>query len=75
MSGATFSEISENVKFGRESALLGNYESAQVYYQAVLQQLQKLLATANDPACRQRWTQVSGIRIPYYVLPSTKIMN
>ena len=34
-------EICENVKMGREYALLGNYDTAMVYYQGVLQQIQK----------------------------------
>lgn len=42
---------------GRECALLGSYDSAQVYYQAVLQQIQKLLLT-NDATSKQKWQQV-----------------
>ncbi|XP_006816083.1 katanin p60 ATPase-containing subunit A1-like, partial [Saccoglossus kowalevskii] len=50
------SEISENTKMGREYALLGNYETSQVYYQGVLQQIQKLLMSLrSDAAKKQKW--------------------
>jgi len=43
---------------GREYALLGNYETSLVYYQGVMQQIQKLLATIQDPTRKQKWQQV-----------------
>ena len=52
------SEICENTKMGREHALLGDYETSQVYYQGVLQQIQKLLITIKDPTRKQKWQQV-----------------
>lgn len=55
----TMAELCENTKMGRECALLGSYDSAQVYYQAVLQQTQKLLLSTNEPQMKQKWTQVS----------------
>ncbi|ELU18277.1 hypothetical protein CAPTEDRAFT_148248 [Capitella teleta] len=51
-------EICENTKMGREMALLGNYETAQVYYQGVLQQIQKMLLTIKDDARKQKWQQM-----------------
>ena len=50
-------EISENVKMGREYALLGNYDTAMVYYQGVLQQIQKHINTlpAKESAIRSSW--------------------
>ncbi|ESO93363.1 hypothetical protein LOTGIDRAFT_206522 [Lottia gigantea] len=53
-----FGEISENTKMGRESALLGNYDTSMVYYEGVLQQIQKLLLTIKEPARKQKWYQV-----------------
>lgn len=53
----TMAELCENTKMGRECALLGSYDSAQVYYQAVLQQTQKLLLSTNEPQMKQKWTQ------------------
>lgn len=51
-------EISENTKMGRENALLGNYDSSMVYYQGVIQQIQKLLATIKEPERKKKWHQV-----------------
>ncbi|XP_048452518.1 katanin p60 ATPase-containing subunit A1 isoform X2 [Rhincodon typus] len=57
-------EISENVKLGREYALLGNYDSALVYYQGVIEQIQKYLSSVRDPSYKQKWNQmeVSGMK-------------
>ncbi|EDO47200.1 predicted protein [Nematostella vectensis] len=52
------SEICENTKMGREYALLGNYDTALVYYQGVLQQILKLVSQIKDPARKQKWQQV-----------------
>lgn len=35
----SITDICENTKMGREFALLGNYETALVYYQGVVQQV------------------------------------
>ncbi|KAK7108200.1 katanin p60 ATPase-containing subunit A1-like isoform X1 [Littorina saxatilis] len=51
-------EIYENTKMGRESALLGDYETSQVYYQGVLQQIHRLLTSVRDPSSKQRWQKV-----------------
>ena len=51
-------EICENTKMGREHALLGDYETSQVYYQGVLQQIQKLIITIKDPTRKEKWQQV-----------------
>ncbi|XP_078255185.1 katanin p60 ATPase-containing subunit A1-like isoform X1 [Rhinoraja longicauda] len=51
-------EISENVKLGREFALLGNYDSALVYYQGVVEQIQKYLSSVRDPTYKQKWNQI-----------------
>ncbi|XP_012685236.1 katanin p60 ATPase-containing subunit A1 [Clupea harengus] len=51
-------EISENVKLAREYALLGNYSSAAVCYQGVLEQIKKYLFSVRDTALQQKWQQV-----------------
>lgn len=51
-------EICENTKMGREYALLGNYETSMVYYQGVLQQIQKMLASIREPDRKHRWQKV-----------------
>ncbi|XP_076445056.1 katanin p60 ATPase-containing subunit A1-like isoform X2 [Babylonia areolata] len=53
--GSTVTEIYENTKMGRESALLGDYERSQVYYEGVLQQIQRLLSSLRDSSSKQRW--------------------
>ncbi|KAM4772756.1 katanin p60 ATPase-containing subunit A1 [Rhinophrynus dorsalis] len=50
--------ISENVKLAREYALLGNYDSAMVYYQGVLDQMNKYLYSVKDAFLQQKWQQV-----------------
>jgi len=56
---ANMQEIHENTKMAREYALLGNYETSLVYYQGVLQQIQKLLTTITEPTRKQKWQEVS----------------
>ncbi|KAJ8027390.1 Katanin p60 ATPase-containing subunit A1 [Holothuria leucospilota] len=51
-------EICENTKMGREFAILGNYETSMVYYQGVLQQIQKLLTTTHEPEQKHLWQTV-----------------
>ncbi|XP_069463774.1 katanin p60 ATPase-containing subunit A1 isoform X2 [Ambystoma mexicanum] len=50
--------ISENVKLAREYALLGNYDSAMVYYQGVLDQMSKYLYSVKETYLQQKWQQV-----------------
>lgn len=50
--------IRENVKLAREYALLGNYDSALVYYQGVLDQMSKYVCSLKDPVLQQKWQQV-----------------
>ncbi|XP_061484464.1 katanin p60 ATPase-containing subunit A-like 1 isoform X2 [Rhineura floridana] len=52
------SEICDNAKKGREYALLGNYDSSMVYYQGVIQQIQRHCQSIRDPALKGKWQQV-----------------
>lgn len=52
-------EICENTKLAREMALVGNYDSAGIYYEGVTQMLNKLLITLHDPIKKGKWTMVS----------------
>ena len=58
MMSTSIAEICENTKLARESALLGNYETAAVYYQGVVQQIHRLLATITDPVHKGKWQSV-----------------
>lgn len=51
-------DICENTKLARENALFGNYDNSLVYYQGVLQQIQKLLVSVKEPNRREKWQQV-----------------
>uniref|UniRef100_A0A671NUE0 Katanin p60 ATPase-containing subunit A1 n=1 Tax=Sinocyclocheilus anshuiensis TaxID=1608454 RepID=A0A671NUE0_9TELE len=54
----SLAEINENVKLAREYALLGNYSSAVVCYQGVLEQIRKYLYSVRDSSLQQKWQQV-----------------
>ncbi|XP_060579567.1 katanin p60 ATPase-containing subunit A1-like [Ruditapes philippinarum] len=61
-----YTEICENTKLARENALFGSYDTSLVYYQGVIQQIQKLLVTVKDASKKNRWQQVrSEINIEY----------
>jgi len=59
---SALSDIQENIKSARENALLGSYDTSQVYYQGALQQVQKHLVSITDPARKQKWQQVNASR-------------
>lgn len=52
------SDICENTKMAREMAVMGNYDSAGVYYEGVLQMLRKLLVGISEPIRKGRWTMI-----------------
>lgn len=64
--------ISENVKLAREYALLGNYDSAMVYYQGVLDQMNKYLYSVKDTYLQQKWQQVRIIPVVLFNSLSTQ---
>lgn len=63
----SLADIIENTKLGREFALLGNYESSLVYYQGVLQQINRLISSINDPLRGQQWQEVCNFLINCYL--------
>ena len=52
-------EIGENVKIARECSLLGNYETALIYYQGVVQQIHRHLQGITDSNLKEKWQEVS----------------
>lgn len=58
---SSLAEIIENTKLGRDYALLGNYESSLVYYQGVLQQINRLILSITDQARSKQWQEVCSI--------------
>merc|ERR1719245_540417 len=60
MMAVSLQDICENTKLAREMSLLGNYETASVYYQGVIQQIHRMLATIEDPGRKLKWQQIQG---------------
>lgn len=58
-------EICDNAKKGREYALLGNYDSSMVYYQGVIQQIQRHCQSIRDPAIKGKWQQVGWDKVAF----------
>ncbi|KAH8021406.1 hypothetical protein HPB51_015586 [Rhipicephalus microplus] len=55
----SIADICQNTRMGRECALLGNYESAIVYYQGVIQQIHRLVQTVTGDR-KERWQQLGS---------------
>ncbi|XP_049287340.1 katanin p60 ATPase-containing subunit A-like 1 [Anopheles funestus] len=58
MAGLSTSEICENTKLAREMAVMGNYDSAGIYYEGVLQMLRKLLIGLSEPLQKGKWLMI-----------------
>lgn len=54
-------EICENTKLAREMTLMGNYDSALVYYEGTVQMIHRLLITIADPTRKSKWQLVSDL--------------
>ncbi|XP_076297520.1 katanin p60 isoform X3 [Lasioglossum baleicum] len=54
----SINEICENTKLAREMALTGNYDTSGVYYQGVVQQIHRLLASIADATRKAKWQLV-----------------
>lgn len=52
------SEICQNTTLAREMALTGNYDTSVVYYQSVVQQIHRLLASIADATRKAKWQLV-----------------
>ena len=59
MNSSAPGEIAENVKIARDCSMLGNYETALIYYQGVVQQIHRHLQAITDPQLREKWQEVS----------------
>lgn len=57
----TANEICDNIKLAREMSVLGNYESAEVYYEGSLQMISRLITAIPDPTRKNKWQQVQKI--------------
>lgn len=54
----TIKEICDNVRLAREMSMLGNYESAEVYYEGCLQMISNLILIITDSLRKTKWQQV-----------------
>ena len=69
----SLAEICENAKMAREYALLGNYDTSLVYYQGVIQQIQKHIQQLKDDAImKQEWHQVGCLFVVLEKSPKLK---
>lgn len=55
----TIKDIYDNVRLAREKAMLGSYESAEVYYEGSLQMIRRLLVMVQEPLRKGKWQDVS----------------
>ncbi|CAH0562100.1 unnamed protein product [Brassicogethes aeneus] len=62
----TAKEICDNITLAREMSLLGNYESAEVYYEGLLQMITKLISMIPEPVRKNKWQQVQKIVVTEY---------
>lgn len=58
MMAVTANEICDNIKLAREMSVLGNYESAEVYYEGSLQMISRLITGIPDLTRKNKWQQV-----------------
>lgn len=70
----TVKEICDNVTLGREMSMLGNYESAEVYYEGTIQMLNRFIITISEPTRKDKWQQVStSIYAIYSIINKVKV--
>uniref|UniRef100_A0A2H1W0N6 SFRICE_000757 n=1 Tax=Spodoptera frugiperda TaxID=7108 RepID=A0A2H1W0N6_SPOFR len=66
-------EICENTKLAREMALMGNYESALVYYEGTVQMIHRLLITIADPTRKSKW-QLAAFNAMLYSMDNNNVL-
>lgn len=62
----TLAEISNNAKLAREMAMSGNYDSSSIYYETVLENVQKLLLQCSDATRRGKYALIQQQLIKEY---------
>ncbi|KAK4871877.1 hypothetical protein RN001_016001 [Aquatica leii] len=66
-------EICDNVTLAREMSMLGNYESAEVYYEGSLQMINRLIVIIPEPNRKNKWQQVQRkVALEYEEVKSLK---
>lgn len=59
MAKVTTAEICENAKLARDSALIGDYDSASIYYEGLQSMLGKAMLETMDSQMKGKWKLVS----------------
>lgn len=59
MAKVTTAEICENAKLARDSVLIGDYDSASIYYEGLQSMLGKAMLETNDTMMKGKWKMVS----------------
>lgn len=62
----TLAELSHNAKLAREMAMSGNYDSSGIYYDTVLEMIQKLLLGCSDATKRGKYALIQQQLIKEY---------
>ena len=62
----TLAELSHNAKLAREMAMSGNYDSSGIYYETVLENVQKLLLGCSDATRRSKYALIQQQLIKEY---------
>ncbi|CAM6090201.1 unnamed protein product [Calypogeia fissa] len=57
MMGGPLAGLSEHLTLAREYALLGNYDTALIFFDGVVAQINKHLSTVEDPYIRTKWVK------------------
>lgn len=70
-------ELAENVRLGRECALLGQYDTALIYYDSCLTAVSRLISASRDTSKQQRWmsTRETLMREQQLAKEMSQIMN
>lgn len=61
MAKVTTAEICENAKLARDSALIGDYDSASIYYEGLQSMLGKAMIETMDSQMKGKWKMVSSL--------------
>lgn len=62
----TLAELSNNAKLAREMAMSGNYDSSGIYYETVLENVQKLLLSCSDATRKMKYSLIQQQLIKEY---------
>lgn len=62
----TLNELSNNAKLAREMAMMGNYDSSGIYYETVLEMIQKMILSSSDATRRGKYALIQQQLVKEY---------